>query len=143
VPIYLSLGSEFMPPLWEETILYMPMTLPGASIETMRQVIQEQDKILMTFPEVSSVFAKAGRAETATDPAPLEMIETNIVLKPPNQWRAGMTHERLIAEMDDVLKKKQIGFTNVWTMPIKNRIDMLSTGIRTPLGVKIFGPDLK
>ncbi|MBI3821313.1 MAG: efflux RND transporter permease subunit [Planctomycetes bacterium] len=143
VPIYLGLGSEFMPPLWEESILYMPMTLPGASIQTMKDAIQEQDKILMTFPEVASVFAKAGRAETATDPAPLEMIETNITLKPPDQWRAGMTHDKLIAEMDQALKEKQIGFTNVWTMPIKNRIDMLSTGIRTPLGVKVYGPDLK
>jgi Cu(I)/Ag(I) efflux system membrane protein CusA/SilA len=120
----------------------MPTTLPGASIETMRQAIQAQDEILMTFPEVATVFAKAGRAETATDPAPLEMIETTITLRPPEEWRPGMTPDRLIAEMDQLLKARQAGFTNMWTMPIKNRIDMLSTGIRTPVGVKVFGPDL-
>jgi copper/silver efflux system protein len=143
VPIYLSLGSEFMPPLWEETILYMPTSLPGASIDVMRRSIQDQDRILMGFPEVASVFAKAGRAETATDPAPLEMVETIVNLKPPEQWRPGMTHELLIAEMDKALKEKLIGFSNSWTMPIKGRLDMLATGIRTPIGVKIFGPDLK
>ena len=152
VPVYLSLGSEFMPPLWEESILYMPMTLPGASIQTMKETIQSQDQVLMSFPEVASVFAKAGRAETATDPAPLEMIETTITLKPPDQWRSGMTPDQLTAEMDQALKEKlgsgrggmgPLGFTNVWTLPIKNRIDMLSTGLRTPIGIKIFGPDLK
>ena len=152
VPVFLALGSEFMPPLWEESLLYMPMTLPGPSIDTMKAAIQEQDQVLMTVPEVASVFAKAGRAETATDPAPLEMIETTITLKPPEQWRPGMTPDRLKAEMDRLLKKKlgagkeamgPVGFTNVWTMPIKNRIDMLSTGLRTPIGVKVFGPDLQ
>jgi Cu(I)/Ag(I) efflux system membrane protein CusA/SilA len=143
VPIYLALGSEFMPPLWEGTILYMPVTSPAASIQTMRQAIQEQDRILMTFPEVASVFAKAGRAETATDPAPLEMVETIVNLKPPEEWRPGMTPERLEAEMDQALKDQQVGFSNSWTMPIKGRIDMLSTGIRTPIGVKIYGTDLK
>lgn len=143
VPIYLSLGSEFMPPLWEETIMYMPVSLPGASIATMRDAIQEQDRILMTFPEVASVFAKAGRAETATDPAPLEMVETIVNLKPPDEWRPGMTPDRLIAEMDQALRKNLIGFSNSWTMPIKGRIDMLATGIRTPIGIKVFGPDLK
>jgi Cu(I)/Ag(I) efflux system membrane protein CusA/SilA len=142
VPIYYSLGSEFMPPLWEETILYMPSTLPGASIQTVRKAIQEQDKILMSFPEVASAFAKAGRAETATDPAPLEMIETVINLKPPEQWRKGMTPDKLIAEMNDAMREKMIGFSNSWTMPIKARIDMLSTGIRTPVGIKVFGPDI-
>nr|CCD32005.1 Heavy metal efflux pump, CzcA family [Methylocystis sp. SC2] len=141
-PIYLSLGSEFMPPLWEETILFMPATLPGSSIQTMKQAIQEQDKIFMEFPEVASVFAKSGRADSATDPAPLEMVETVINLKPESQWRNGMTSEKLIAEMDEALKTKMPGFTNSWTMPIKARIDMLSTGIRTPIGVKVFGPDL-
>lgn len=141
-PIYLSLGSEFMPPLWEETILFMPATLPGSSIQTMKQAIQEQDKIFMEFPEVASVFAKSGRADSATDPAPLEMVETVINLKPESQWRSGMTSEKLIAEMDEALKTKMPGFTNSWTMPIKARIDMLSTGIRTPIGVKVFGPDL-
>jgi len=143
VPIYHSLGSEFMPPLWEETAMYMPVSLPGASIETMKEAIQEQDKILMSFPEVASVFAKAGRAQSATDPAPLEMVETIISFKPPEEWRSGMTHEQLIAEMDQALKRKQIGFSNSWTMPIKGRTDMLATGIRTPIGIKIFGPDLK
>jgi Cu(I)/Ag(I) efflux system membrane protein CusA/SilA len=143
VPIYQRLGSEFMPPLWEETILYMPVSLPGASIETMREAIQEQDRILMKFPEVAGVFAKAGRARTATDPSPLEMVETVISLKPPDQWRPGLTPDQLEAEMDKALKRQTIGFTNAWTMPIKGRIDMLSTGIRTPLGIKVFGPDLK
>ena len=143
VPIYRSLGSEFMPPLWEGTLLYMPVTLPGASIETMREAIEDQDRILMTFPEVLSVFAKAGRAETATDPAPLEMVETVVNLKAPEQWRPGMTPDRLIAEMDAALKRKLVGFSTSWTMPIKGRIDMLSTGIRTPIGIKIFGPDLR
>lgn len=142
IPIYSRLGSEFMPPLWEETILYMPATLPGSSIQTMKQLIQEQDKILMEFPEVASVFAKSGRAESATDPAPLEMVETVINLKPPDQWRKGMTPDKLIGEMDGALKTKLIGSSNSWTMPIKARIDMLSTGIRTPIGVKVFGPDL-
>ena len=141
-PIYRSLGSEFMPPLWEETVLYMPATLPAASIQTMSQAIQAQDKILMEFPEVASVFAKAGRAESATDPAPLEMVETIINLKPAEQWRKGMTPEKLIAEFDRALRTKLTGFSNSWTMPIKARIDMLSTGIRTPIGVKVFGPDL-
>jgi Cu(I)/Ag(I) efflux system membrane protein CusA/SilA len=143
VPTYARLGSEFMPPLWEETVMYMPVSLPGASIQSMRQAIQEQDRIIMKFPEVASVFAKAGRADSATDPAPLEMVETVINLKPPEQWRPGMTHERLIAEMDQALRHRQIGFSNSWTMPIKARLDMLATGIRTPIGIKVFGPDLK
>lgn len=141
-PIYNRLGSEFMPPLWEETLLYMPAGLPGASIETMRRAIQEQDRIFKEFPEVASVFAKAGRAETATDPAPLEMVETVVNLKPVDQWPRGMTPERLVAAMDQRLKAEMIGFSNAWTMPIKGRIDMLSTGIRTPIGGKVFGPDL-
>ena len=142
-PIYHSLGSEFMPPLWEESLLYMPVTLPGASIASMIDAIREQDRILMSIPEVQSVFAKAGRAETATDPSPLEMVETVIVLKPPEKWRPGLTPDRLVSEMDTKLKQQTIGFSNSWTMPIKGRIDMLSTGIRTPLGIKVFGPDLK
>ena len=142
VPIYMRLGSEFMPPLWEETVLYMPATLPGASIQTIARAIQEQDRILMAVPEVAGVFAKAGRAESATDPAPLEMVETVINLKPPSEWRKGMTPEQLIAQMDQALRSKMTGFSNSWTMPIKGRIDMLSTGIRTPIGVKVFGPDL-
>ena len=143
VPIYRSLGSEFMPPLWEETLLYMPATLPGASIQTMARAIQQQDQILMQFPEVASVFAKAGRAESATDPAPLEMVETVVNLKPPAQWSPGQTPEKLVAAFDQALRTKLTGFSNSWTMPIKGRIDMLSTGIRTPVGVKVFGPDLE
>jgi Cu(I)/Ag(I) efflux system membrane protein CusA/SilA len=143
VPLYKSLGSEFMPPLWEETILYMPATLPGASIQTMARAIQEQDRILMGFPEVASVFAKAGRAESATDPAPLEMVETVVNLKPASQWRKDETPDTLIAELDKALRTQLTGFSGSWTMPIKGRIDMLATGIRTPVGVKVFGPDLE
>ncbi|WP_296706011.1 CusA/CzcA family heavy metal efflux RND transporter [Rhodoblastus sp.] len=142
VPIYNSLGSEFMPPLWEETVLFMPATLPAASIQTMKDTIQEQDRILMGFPEVAGVFAKAGRAETATDPAPLEMVETIIDLKPADEWPKGMTPDKLVGEMNQALNAKMTGFSNSWTMPIKARIDMLSTGIRTPIGVKVFGPEL-
>ncbi len=134
------LGSEFMPPLDEGTLLYMPTTIPGASITAARQAMQYQDSILMTFPEVASVFGKVGRANTATDPAQLDMIETTVVLKPHHQWREGMTRERLIAEMDVAVKTT--GYTNAWTQPIRGRIDMLATGIRTPVGIKIFGPDL-
>lgn len=135
-----SIGSEFMPPLNEGTILFMPTTLPGISVAKASQTLRVQDSILVTFPEVASVFGKAGRASTATDPAPLSMFETTIVLKDESEWREGMTYERLVDEMDDELR--MAGVTNSWTMPIKGRIDMLATGIRTPVGVKIFGPDL-
>ncbi|MCJ7628580.1 MAG: efflux RND transporter permease subunit, partial [Longimicrobiales bacterium] len=134
------IGSEFMPPLNEGTILYMPMTLPGASVRTALEAMRVQDSILATFPEVVSVVGKAGRANTATDPAPLEMFETTIVLKPEEEWREGLTYEDLIREMDQAIQLP--GIPNSWTMPIKGRIDMLATGIRTPVGVKIFGPDL-
>ena len=135
------LGSEFMPPLWEGDILYMPTTFPGISITKARQILQQTDKIIRSFPEVHSVFGKVGRAETATDPAPLSMIETTIMLKPPSEWRPGMTPDKLISEMDRALQFP--GLTNAWTMPIKTRIDMLSTGIKTPVGVKVSGPDLQ
>ena len=135
------LGSEFMPPLWEGDLLYMPTTLPGVSITKAREVLQQTDRILRDFPEVETVFGKVGRADTATDPAPLSMIETTILLKPESEWRAGMTPDRLIAEMDDAIRFP--GLTNAWTMPIKTRIDMLSTGIKTPVGVKLSGPDLR
>ena len=135
-----KIGSEFMPPLGEGTILYMPTTLPGVSVARARDMLRVQDSILYTFPEVASVFGKAGRASTATDPAPLSMFETTIALKPESQWRPGMTYDSLIQEMDR--KVRMAGVTNSWTMPIKGRIDMLATGIRTPVGVKIFGPDL-
>ncbi len=141
VPVYLRLGSEFMPPLYEGTLLYMPITLPGASVQTAQQVLAMQGKIIKAVPEVVSVFGKAGRANSATDPAPLEMIETVINLKPESEWRAGMTPERLEAELDRLVRLP--GVVNAWTMPIKARTDMLSTGIRTPVGIKIFGPKLE
>lgn len=135
-----KLGSEFMPPLYEGDLLYMPSTLPGVSITKAKEILQQTDKIIKTFPEVKSVFGKIGRAETATDPAPLSMIETTIQLKPEDEWPEGMTPDKLIEKMDKELKIP--GLTNVWTMPIKNRIDMLSTGIKTPVGIKIAGQDL-
>ena len=134
------LGSEFMPPLWEGDLLYMPTTLPGVSITKAREILQQTDRILRTFPEVEQVFGKVGRADTATDPAPLSMIETTITLKPADAWRPGMTPERLTDEMNRAIRFP--GVTNAWTMPIKTRIDMLSTGIKTPVGIKISGPDL-
>ncbi len=134
------LGSEFMPPLNEGDLLYMPTTDPGISITKARQLLQQTDKIIKQFPEVESVFGKIGRAESATDPAPLSMMETTIRLKPEDQWRPGMTQEKLVQEMDAAIRFP--GLTNAWTMPIKTRIDMLSTGIKTPVGIKIMGPDL-
>ncbi len=134
------LGSEFMPPLNEGDLLYMPTTLPGISITKAKELLQQTDKIIKTFPEVHHVFGKIGRAETATDPAPLSMMETTITLKPESQWRQGMTQKILIQEMDAALNIP--GVTNAWTMPIKTRIDMLSTGIKTPVGIKIAGNDL-
>ncbi len=134
------LGSEFMPTLNEGSLLYMPASLPGMSITKAAELLQTQDKIIKSFPEVSSVYGKAGRANTATDPAPTEMFETVINLKPESEWRAGLTMDKLIAEMDKALQFP--GVANSWTMPIKARIDMLSTGIRTPIGIKVFGKDL-
>ena len=133
-------GSEFMPPLDEGTILFMPTTLPGVSIARAREILRIQDGILKSFPEVEHVWGKAGRANTATDPAGLDMFETTITLKPRSQWRPGMTYDLLIAKMDSAVKMP--GVSNAWTMPIRGRIDMLATGIRTPVGVKVFGPDL-
>ena len=163
VPVYMKLGSEFMPPLYEGSLLFMPTTLPGLSVSEAQNLMQAQDKIIKSFPEVDRVFGKAGRAETATDPAPFSMMETTILLKPTSEWRsvdrwysflpdfaeAPFSHiwpnhiskDDLIDEMNRALKFP--GVTNAWTMPIKNRIDMLSTGIRTPVGVKVLGPDLK
>src|SRR5436853_2003601 len=135
-----GLGSEFMPPLNEGSLMYMPNTLPALSLTTQRRLLQVEDSILMTFPEVESVWGKAGRANTATDWAPMSMVETVVNLKPESEWR-GMTQDRLIAEMDPRLRL--MGAVNTWTMPIKNRTDMLSTGVRTTLAVKIFGPDLE
>jgi Cu(I)/Ag(I) efflux system membrane protein CusA/SilA len=136
-----SLGSEFMPPLDEGSLMYMPNTLPSVSLTQQRRLLQVEDSLLMTFPEVASVWGKAGRANTATDWAPISMVETIVNLKPRSVWRKGMTREALIAEMDRQLRIT--GAVNTWTMPIKNRTDMLSTGIRTTLGIKIFGPDLE
>ncbi len=136
-----QLGSEFMPPLWEGDLLYMPTTLPGISITKARELLQQTDKIIKTFPEVHHVLGKIGRAETATDPAPLTMIETTIMLKPEEEWREGMTVEKLTDELNSAIQVP--GLTNAWTMPIKTRIDMLSTGIKTPVGIKLAGPDLK
>ncbi|MBL8023794.1 MAG: efflux RND transporter permease subunit [Elusimicrobia bacterium] len=163
VPVYLKLGSEFMPPLFEETLLYMPTTLPGISVTEAQKLLQAQDKILKSFPEVERVFGKAGRAETSTDPAPFSMMETTVMLKPMNQWRAKerwysdfpeflktpfrhvwpdrLSKEELIDDMDRAMRFP--GVTNAWTMPIKGRIDMLTTGVRTPIGIKIFGGDVK
>jgi Cu(I)/Ag(I) efflux system membrane protein CusA/SilA len=135
-----QLGSEFMPNLNEGTLLYMPTTLPGISVTKAGQLMQTQDRIIRSFPEVASVYGKAGRAATATDPAPPEMFETVVNLKPKERWRPGMTLDSLIAEMDKALQFP--GVSNAWTMPIKARIDMLSTGIRTPIGVKVIGADL-
>ncbi len=135
-----QLGSEFMPPLDEGDLLYMPSMLPGVSITKARQVLQQTDRIIKSFPEVDHVFGKVGRAETATDPAPLSMIETVITLKPRSQWRAGMTSEKLVRDLDSAVRFP--GLTNAWTMPIKTRIDMLATGIKTPVGIKVMGSDL-
>jgi copper/silver efflux system protein len=134
------IGSEFMPPLDEGTVLFMPTTLPGVSIARAREILRIQDGILKSFPEVEHVWGKAGRANTATDPAGLDMFETTIALKSRSQWRRGMTYDNLVASMDSAVKMP--GVSNAWTMPIRGRIDMLATGIRTPVGVKVFGPDL-
>jgi Cu(I)/Ag(I) efflux system membrane protein CusA/SilA len=134
------LGSEFMPPMEEGDLLYMPTALPGLSVSKASEILQLTDRIIKTVPEVETVFGKSGRAETATDPAPVEMLETTIQLKPKSEWRPGMTTDKLIAELDGKLKIP--GMANVWVQPIRNRIDMLSTGIKSPVGIKISGPDL-
>ncbi|MDH3599158.1 MAG: CusA/CzcA family heavy metal efflux RND transporter, partial [Candidatus Tectomicrobia bacterium] len=135
-----QLGSEFMPPLNEGDLLYMPTTLPGISITKAKELLQQTDRIIKSFPEVHHVLGKVGRAETATDPAPLAMLETTITLKPEEEWRPGMTVEKLISELDAAIQFP--GVTNAWTMPIKTRLDMLSTGIKTPVGIKVAGKDL-
>ena len=136
-----KIGSEFIPPLDEGDLMYMPTTYPGLSIGKAREILQQTDKLIATVPEVKSVFGKIGRAETATDPAPLTMIETFIQLKPRDEWREGMTTDALKKELDALVKFP--GLTNAWVMPIKTRIDMLATGIKTPVGIKVAGPDLK
>ncbi len=139
VPV-MRLGGEFMPPLDEGDLLYMPSALPGLSASKASELLQQTDRLIKTVPEVASVFGKAGRADTATDPAPLEMFETTIQFKPREQWRGGMTPDKLVAELDRVVKVP--GLANVWVPPIRNRIDMLATGIKSPVGVKVSGPDL-
>ncbi len=140
IPVYMHLGSEFMPPLEEGSILYMPSTMPGISIGEAQNVLQVTDRIIKQFPEVDRVLGKAGRAETSTDPAPISMLETLITLKPKSQWRPDMTQEKLIDEMNEALSLP--GLASGWTMPIKGRIEMLSTGLRTPIGIKISGADV-
>ncbi|CAB1059807.1 Copper/silver efflux RND transporter, transmembrane protein CusA [Olavius sp. associated proteobacterium Delta 1] len=135
------IGSEFMPPLNEGDLLYMPTTLPGISITKAKELLQQTDRIIASFQEVHHVFGKVGRAETATDPAPLSMMETTIMLKPESEWRAGMTIEKLVTDLDKAIQFP--GLTNAWTMPIKTRVDMLSTGIKTPVGIKLMGEDLQ
>ena len=135
------IGSEFMPPLNEGDLMFMPVTDPGISINEALRVMSKQDEIIKSFPEVESVVGKAGRAETSTDPSPTNMNETLIHLKPNDQWRSGMTREKLVSEMDAALRMP--GVTNIWTQPIINRIEMLSTGMRSQVGVKVFGNDLQ
>jgi Cu(I)/Ag(I) efflux system membrane protein CusA/SilA len=140
LPLALRIGSQFMPPLFEGSSLYMPTALPGISITQASQLLQEQDRIIRTFPEVETVFGSVGRSDSATDNAPLDMYDTTIMLKPRSQWPAGMTYERLVQEMDAKLQFP--GLSNTWTMPVENRLDMELTGIKTPLGLKIQGPNL-
>jgi Cu(I)/Ag(I) efflux system membrane protein CusA/SilA len=135
-----QIGGEFMPPLDEGDLLYMPTALPGLSAGKAAELLQQTDRLIKTVPEVQSVYGKAGRAETATDPAPLEMFETTIQFKPKSEWRAGMTSDRLVEELDRIVKVP--GLSNIWVPPIRNRIDMLATGIKSPVGVKVAGTDL-
>ena len=135
-----KLGSEFIPPLDEGDLMYMPSTYPGVSVGKAREILQQTDKLIRSVPEVDTVFGKIGRADTATDPAPLTMIETFIQFKPRSEWRPGMTPEKIRRELDKVVQIP--GLTNAWVMPIKTRIDMLATGIKTPVGIKVGGPDL-
>ena len=140
LPLALRIGSQFMPPLFEGSSLYMPTALPGISIAQASQLLQEQDRIIRTFPEVETVFGSVGRSDSATDNAPLDMYDTTVMLKPRSEWRPGMTYEKLIQEMDGKLQFP--GLSNTWTMPVENRLDMELTGIKTPLGLKIQGPSL-
>src|SRR6185503_11161564 len=133
------LGGEFMPPLDEGDLLYMPSALPGISAGKVTELLQQTNRLIKTVPEVASAFGKAGRAETATDPAPLEMFETTIQFKPRDQWRVGMTPDKLVDELDKLVRVP--GLSNVWVPPIRNRIDMLATGIKSPVGIKVAGTD--
>src|SRR5437899_8208750 len=140
-PLASRLGSQFMPPLFEGSTLYMPTALPGISIEQAKVLLQQQDRILRGFPEVASVFGAVGRSDSATDNAPLDMYDTTVMLKPREKWRPGMTYEKLIREMDEKLQFP--GLTNTWTMPVQNRLDMALTGIKTPVGLKLQGTNLE
>ena len=139
VPVYNGLKWEFMPPLNEQTVMYMPVTPYGISVDQSKILTQKTDAIIKSFPEVQTVFGKGGRANSATDPAPLGMIETIITFKPKEEWREGMTHKKLMDEMEEALQVP--GLINSWTYPIRGRIDMLLSGIRTPLGIKLYGKD--
>ncbi|MGE0230126.1 MAG: efflux RND transporter permease subunit, partial [Dehalococcoidia bacterium] len=141
IPLAMTLGSEFMPPLYEGSVLYMPTAPPGMSVTGATRLLQVQDRLLRQFPEVAQVFGTVGRATTPTDNSPMGMVNTTVTLKPRDEWRAGVTYEQLQADMDAALQFP--GFPNVWTQPIRNRLDMLSTGIKTPVGIKVFGADLK
>src|SRR5487761_179211 len=141
LPLALKIGSQFMPPLFEGSVLYMPTALPGISIGQASQLLQEQDRIIRTFPEVETVFGTVGRSDSATDNAPLDMYDTTIMLKPRSQWPSGMTYDQLLQDMDAKLQFP--GLSNTWTMPVENRLDMELTGIKTPLGMKIQGPTLE
>src|SRR5258708_7398712 len=136
-----KLGSQFMPPLFEGSSLYMPTALPGISITQASQLLQTQDRIIKSFPEAETVFGAVGRSDSATDNAPLDMYDTTVMLKPREKWRPGMTYEKLIREMDEKLQFP--GLTNTWTMPVQNRLDMALTGIKTPVGMKLQGPNLE
>src|SRR2546429_6511910 len=140
-PLASRLGSQFMPPLFEGSSLYMPTALPGISITQASQLLQQQDRILRSFPEVATVFGAVGRSDSATDNAPLDMYDTTVMLKPREKWRPGMTYEKLIREMDEKLQFP--GLTNTWTMPVQNRLDMALTGIKTPVGMKLQGANLE
>ena len=140
-PLMFKLGSQFMPPLYEGSSLYMPTSLPGISIVQATTLLQEQDRIIRSFPEVENVFGTVGRSDSATDNAPLDMYDTTVMLKPREQWPAGMTYEKLIRAMDEKLQFP--GLSNTWTMPVENRLDMVLTGIKTPVGMKIQGPSLE
>ena len=133
-------GGEFLPQINEGDLLYMPSTLPGISAAQAADMLQKTDKLIMTVPEVARVFSKTGKAETATDSAPLEMVETTIQLKPQDQWRPGMTMEKIVEELDKTVRLP--GLANLWVPPIRNRIDMLSTGIKSPIGIKVSGTNL-
>jgi Cu(I)/Ag(I) efflux system membrane protein CusA/SilA len=140
VPLLFAIGSEFMPPLYEGSLLYMPTSAPGLAITEATRLLQHQDRLLRQFPEVERVFGTVGRGTSATDNSPMGMVNTTVTLKPREQWRDGMTLERLQSDMDGALQFP--GYPNVWTQPIRNRLDMLLTGVKTPVGIKVFGPDL-